>query len=405
LSIIKTVEELLLRGSKISISKTKLSDSSQKIVEFKPSLWWVVVCAIFFLTAYFLGADFGKFKPDYYQAHSLAMIHLHQDGGIFQLLRTIPNSASGVLPLWLYGFVQGFELHKFFSLCTFLCILIIVWRVTDLNEFGRYFLMALLISPMIISATAWVLPEIFALLILILIYALSNSYPVLAVVLSALVPFCRQTFIAPLFGRLLFWPKNLMAYFAMGLVAFLGMVVLVYIWGGLVPPNLMAVHLTPSLKSPIVALLIFSLYFFQQNVMILRTSAISTPRFLIAIAFSALLVTIGLAQPPLLGGGFIFSRIEAYNLVIAWFFEVALLTLFFCSTMPNTIAFFTLASISFGTTNYMFLKYVDFYFFAFLAYGLSDINKQFKTSFAAYSRSGFVFEFFSISAAIIFYLL
>ena len=394
-----------MSNSTIYPSKTKTLRAGQKMDAFGPSCWWIALCTIFFLVAYSFSADFGKFEPDYHQAHLLTMIHLHQDGDFFQLLRTIPNSASGILPLWLYGFVQGFTLHKLISLCVFSCILIIVWRVTGLNEFGRYFLMALLISPMMISATAWVLPETFALLTLVLIYMLSVNYPTLAVVLSAILPFGRQTFIVLLFGRLFFWPKNFIAYVAGGLVALLSIALLVYIWGGLVPPNLMAVHLTPSVKSPIVALLIFSLYFFQQNVMSLRTAVLSVPRLIISFVVSALLVSIGLLQPPLFGGGFIFSRIEAYSFVFSWLFETTLLTLFFYSTLPNTIALFTLASISFATTNYMFLKYVDFYFFAFLAYGLSDIKEQFKSSFTAYARSGFAFQLFSISAAIIFYML
>lgn len=386
-------------------SKNKVLSADQKVDEFAPSCWWIVFFAFFFLAAYFIGADFGKFEPDYHQAHSLTMTHLHQNGDFFQLLRTIPNSASGILPLWLYGFVQGFSLHKLVSLCVFLCILLIIWRATGSNAFGRYFLMGLLVSPMMISATAWVLPETFALLTLVLICMLSVNYPVLSVALSAIVPFGRQTFIVLLFGRLFFWPKNFIAYVASGVVALLAIILLIYIWGGLVPPNLMAVHLTPSIKSPIVALLIFSLYFFQQNVMFLRTAVISVPRLIIALTASALLVSIGLLQPSLLGGGFIFSRIEAYSLVCAWLFETILLTVFFYCTLPNTIAFFALASISFATTNYMFLKYVDFYFFAFLAYGLSDIGVQFKSSFTAYARSGFVFQLFSISAAIIFYVL
>ena len=63
-----------------------------------------------------------------------------------------------------------------------------------------------------------------------------------------------------------------------------------------------------------------------------------------------------------------------------------------------------LASMSFITTNYMFLKYVDFYFFAFLAYGISDINESFQLVFTEYAQSGFVFEIFSFLAASVFYL-
>ena len=186
----------------------------------------------FFLVSYLLGADFGKFEPDYYQAHALTMSHLHEEGDFFQRLRTIPNSASGIFPLWLYGFFEGFALHKFISLCVFTCTLAIIWRVTCLNDYGRYFLMALLISPMMISATAWVLPEIFALLTVVLVCMLSVNHPVLAVALSALVPLSRQTFIVHLVGRLFFGPMKLRGYVAMVLVASLALAFLIYIWEG-----------------------------------------------------------------------------------------------------------------------------------------------------------------------------
>lgn len=365
----------------------------------------ILVCAIIFMGAYWLGADFGKFEPDYYQAHALTMSHLHQGGDFLQLLRTIPNSASGVFPLWLFGFFEGFAAHKFMSLCVFGSIVFAVWYATQLNEYGRYFIMALLLSPMMISATAWVLPEIFSLLVVVVVCILSVNYPIFAVVLSALVPLCRQTFIVLLGGRLFFWPKNFAALIATGLVSSLALATLAYVWGGLVPPKLAGVHLTPSIKSPIVALLIFSLYFVYQNIAKLRSAPINPARIVLSLIAAVMLVWIGLNQPPLLGGGYVFSRIESRSLLAAGIFEAALLTLFFYQTRINTIVFFVLASISFGTTNYMFLKYVDFYFFAFLAYGLSDINEKLRPAFIDYARSGFVFQLVSILAAIAFYVM
>jgi hypothetical protein len=365
----------------------------------------IACCAIFFLAAFSLGADFGKFAPDYYAAHSIAMSHLHQDGQFKTLLQTIPNSASGVFPLWLFGFFEGFLIHKVISLCVLLGVIVIIWRATHLNEYGRYFIMSMLLSPMIISATAWVLPEMFALLSVVLVCLLTVRHPKAAVILSAIVPLSRQTFIVLLAGRLFFRPKNLIAYFASMAMALLGLALLVFVWGGLVPPKLAGVHLTPSLKSPIVALLIFSLYFVYQNLKALRESPADWKRLNFSLVVAVVIVLIGLNQSPLLGGGYIFSRIEARNFLLAGIFETALLTLFFYKTKINVIVFFVLASLSFGTTNYMFLKYVDFYFFAFLAYGLSDISREFKQLFAEYAFSGFVFQIFSLVTAIVFYIL
>lgn len=367
--------------------------------------WTMAAFVLFFLAAYLLGADLGKFQPDYFLAHSLAMAHLHRDGDFLELLRTIPNSASGVFPLWLYGFVHGFAVHKFISLCVFAAVVALVWRGTAMNEYGRYFVLALLVSPMMISSTAWVLPEMFALLVTLLVFVLSTAHPWLAVGLSALVPLSRQTFIVMLGGRLFFWPKNLLAYFGMCVVAAVALAALVFVWGGPVPPNLAKVHMTPSVKAPIVALLIFSLYFLYQNVQGLRDAPMNPPRLATSLAIALVLVWIGLRQPPLLGGGYIFSRIEARSLVAAGVFETALLTLFFYRTRLNTIVFFVLASLSFGTTNFMFLKYVDFYFFAFLGYGLSDISEKLKPVFTDFARSGFVFQLFSIATAVVFYAL
>jgi len=364
----------------------------------------IAVCAGIFLIAYMLGADFGKFQPDYYFAHSITMSHLHRDGDFLQLLRTIPNSASGVFPLWLFGFFKGFQLHKIMSLCVFIGIVTIIWRATRLNMYGYYYLMALLLSPMMISATAWVLPEVFTLLTVVLVFMLTINHPNIAVLLSPLVPISRQTFIVHLAGRLFFRPKNTVVFIAMCVMATLALASLVYVWGGLVPPKLRGVHLTPSIKSPINALLIFSLYFTYHNVSLLNKMPINLKKLAISVGVGSILVWMGLHQPPLLGGGYIFSRIEAKSIILSGLIETLLLTLFFYKTKINTIVFIILASMSFITTNYMFLKYVDFYFFAFLAFGISDINERFHIIFTEYARSGFMFEMFSLLVAGMYYM-
>jgi hypothetical protein len=305
----------------------------------------------------------------------------------------------------LFGFFEGFLIHKTISLFVFLGIAAIILYGTRLNDYGRYFLMALLLSPMMISSTAWILPEIFSLLTVILVCFLTSKHPMAAVMFSALVPLSRQTFIVLLGGRLFFRPKNLITYVASVITASFALACLFFIWDGLVPPKLAGVHITPSFKSPIVALLIFSLYFAFQNLTSLRNAPIRWSRLAFSIVAALIIVWFGLNQPPLFGGGYIFSRIEARNLWLAGLIETALLVLFFYKTKINVIVFFSLASLSFGTTNYMFLKYVDFYYFAFLAYGMSDIDESNVHAFTDYAKSGFAFQLFSISLATLFYVL
>jgi len=69
-----------------------------------------------FLICFLLELDFGAFKRDYYEAHSLGMDHLHSGNNLVKLIYSIPNSASGVLPLYIYGFFKGYYLRKYVSL-------------------------------------------------------------------------------------------------------------------------------------------------------------------------------------------------------------------------------------------------------------------------------------------------
>jgi hypothetical protein len=147
------------------------------------------------------------------------------------------------------------------------------------------------------------------------------------------------------------------------------------------------------------------LYFVYHNLRSLRDAPLNVARLSIAAVVAVALVWINLHQPPLLGGGYIFSRLEARSALLAGMFEAGLLTLFFYQTRLNTIVFFVLAALSFATTNFMFLKYVDFYFFAFLGYALGDIDARSREAFVDYARSGFVFQLFSLTAAFVFYVL
>jgi hypothetical protein len=358
----------------------------------------------FFFIAYHLGFDFGAFEDDYSGAHSITMLHLHEEKNFIELLKTIPNSASGVLPLWLFGFFETYFMHKLISIFIFFIIIFIIWYVTRLNEYGRYFTLALLTSPMIISGTAWAMPEIFGLFITILVFSLTYKQVKSAIILSALVPLARQTFIVLLFGRVFFEPKNLKAYIMMCLISGISLILLIYIWQGLVPPNLTR-HYDPSIKASIIALLIFSMYFFYDNLINFYKykSSIDPIRLIISIIVAITIVLIGINQPPLAAGGYFFSRLEIKSLILTSLAEILLLSLFFYQTKLNTIFFTIFASLSFITTNVIFLKYIDFYFFCFLAYGISDVNKRFKNLFTSYAKSCFMFQIFSIITAFIYY--
>jgi len=348
--------------------------------------------------------DFGKFEPDYYFAHSLAMSHLHGDKGLVDLLKTIPNSASGVLPLWFLGFFTGLTTHRFIWFCLFSVLVVIILITTRFNKFGRYFVWSLALSPMMISSTTWVLPEMFALFVIVVLALLLKHHSWWSVLFAAFVPFSRQTFLVFLYGRSLLGVRNRLQNVLILLTSTLALLVLVVIWGGLVPPKLSKVHLTPSLKAPIVALLITSLYFLKSNLSIIKERKIDKSRMYVAVTLSVLLVLLGLIAPELSGGGYIFSRLESYNFIIAFIIESFLLFTLFYGLKLQVLLYFVLVMSSFSTTNYLFLKYVDFYFFGFLALGMSGLNGVSRAEFENYAISGLYFQFFSLSLACVYYL-
>lgn len=361
----------------------------------------VFLSLIIFLILVYIEKDFGAYKPDYFQAHSLAMSHLHGSLDIITLLQTIPNSASGMLPLWIYGFIDNFYLRRGLSILFVLIILLLVYFYAPNEEYKKYTLSSVALSPMLISATTWVLPEVFALLLIYMIHAF-NRFPLVTLPLSLMLPWARQTFIVPLILRGAFNPINKLYFFINTILAIAGLGVLYLIWGSLVPPNLTKVHLTPGIKSVIYALLIFSLYFLYSNVKAVFNEFKPT-KFLISIAISSIIVTLNFYSQGVYGGGYIFSRIENLIPYTAFIIEIALLTLLFYKTKTSVLIFCIGSSISFCTTNYMFLKYVDFYVLAFLSFGLSDIDEKNKLLFGSYAKSICAFQIFSLGLSFLYY--
>jgi hypothetical protein len=365
----------------------------------------LVACAFLFFANFLLDADFGKFRPDYFEAHSLGMRHLHRHAPFQELVRTIPNSASGVLPLWLYGFVDGLAAHQMVSLGVFFSLLVLIALKRRLDAFAVHYLAALLLSPMIVSSVTWALPEMFALWLVLVVFALPDRLAPLSIGLAALVPWGRQTFVTHIGNRFFFLTKGGVPRFLLeGFASACGLFVLYRIWDGLVPPKLAKVHLSPSLKSFTLAMTVFSLYFTYDNLQRIRAHPLRGWRLPVAFAAAGVLVATNLAAPSLHGGGYLFSRLEGWSLPMAAVIECGLLTLFFFASDLRLIVWTVISSASFATTNYLFLKYIDFYVFAFLGYGLTRLTPAVRCTFDQYARSVFVFECFSLPIAYIFYV-
>lgn len=370
-------------------------------------LIFIVGLIIFFLS-YALSADFGKYRPDYFDAHLLGMKHLHTQGNLFDLIKSIPNSASGILPLYIYGFFDSQFTHKILSLLFLFIIFFLIW-INDLSKDKNYallFISSMLISPSIISSAVWCLPEIFSLMVFFLACNFFYSRYYLSVLLSFALPFCRQTFIVLIAYKAYFFTKDIKALRKIFFELFFSscaILILYLIWGGLVPPSKSAVHLTPSYKSFYISILIFGSYFLFDNVR--RINTLKSFPFIRLIFYSVLsffLTHFNFIQKPLLGGGFIFSRIE--DMKWAFIFDFIFL-LFFLVQSSGLVKFVVfLASMTFSTTNYLFMKYTDFFIFAFLF--LYYLKPSYSNErFYDYAKSIFIFEVFYLFLSCLYYYL
>jgi hypothetical protein len=206
----------------------------------------------------------------------------------------------------------------------------------------------------------------------------------------------------------LFLSKNIKVnlYLVEVVLTFASLLFLIYIWGGIVPKSRAAVHLTPSYKSFYLSILIFSLYFFFDNFEKARHykfNFFSPDRKNLSIVFvSFLLTALNLFAQPLYGGGFIFSRLEELSVFLYLPLELFLIYFFFKLTSLNVIFFVIFASLTFSTTNFLFMKYTDFYIFIFLGYTLMNEFKN-NDSILRYCRSVYVFEFFYLLLALFYY--
>jgi hypothetical protein len=348
-----------------------------------------------FLIAFLYGADFGLYKSDYFLAHSIAMDHLHTGNDLIGQIRDIPNSASGVLPLWLYGFFSGLIIHKFITFVIFLYVLFLIYIKTHKKSpaFGYLFMSTLLISPSMISSVTWCLPEIFTLAVFYTLVSLEDKYQFIRYFLAFITPLSRQTFIAMIFSQIIY-NKNLKEIFYQLIFATIGLLMLIKIWGGLVPPSKMDMHTNPSLKSFIMSQLIFSLYFLASNIEnLFKGAAVLNPKkFVIFLFLSSVIIFVNLQLDALAFGGFIFSRLEDISLPISFLIETVCLAFYLYFSKRDIILFTLICSITLATTNLLFVKYTDFFIFSFLALGLNQYKNEKMTQ---YAKSILLFQYFN----------
>jgi hypothetical protein len=365
--------------------------------------------ALIFFFLNLFSCDFGKYKVDYYQAHLRSMRFLHSEGPFIDLVRDVPASASGVLPLWIYGFFDTYTQHYILSLFFYFSVVLLIYfsNKSSLKDSKILIISSLLISPSVVSATIWNLPEVFSLLVVLFIILLPDKFAFFRFLFALIIPFCRQTFAALSFYRL-FFSKNIKANLFLVEVALTltSLLFLIYIWGGIVPKSRAEVHLTPSYKSFYLSILIFSLYFFFDNLEKVRHYKFNffshNKKNLLIFFISFFLTALNLFAQPLYGGGFIFSRLEGLNVFLYFPLELFLIYFFFKLTSINVIFFVIFASLTFSTTNFLFMKYTDFYIFIFLGYTLMNEFKN-NDCILRYCRSIYVFEFFYLLLALIYY--
>ena len=347
----------------------------------------------------FSDPDYGAFKRDYFEAHLLGMEHLGQIEVFFDQLITIPNSASGVIPLTIMGLLDDYAQRYTMNIVVLLATLIVLFKKSKTDNF-LLFLTFITLSPTFMSSLKWVLPEVMSICFMLLLFSLNNKYNIIRYLMSMFVPLFRQTFIVflALQGVLEVGKKikdrfderpkekfNLkfelseyretLIQLAFGAI---GLGFLYYFWGGLVPPKLAAVHNTFSVKASLNAFLIFGLYFgvFCVRSFFTHSSQFSGPKLTFCVLGASLFCLAYFNSEALMGGGYVFSRFELMFPVLIYvllFVYVSMLLYFL--PIPILVTLIVL-SFSFITTNHMYLKYVDQYMI--LLFGYFIVSPQVK---------------------------
>ena len=348
----------------------------------------ILVCGV---ALQFSDPDYGAFKRDYFEAHLLGMEHLGQIEVFFDQLTTIPNSASGVIPLTIMGLLDDYAQRYIMNIVVLLATLIVLFKKSRTENF-LLFLTFITLSPTFMSSLKWLLPEVMSICFILLLFSLNNKYNIIKYLMSMFVPLFRQTFIVFLALQVLLEvgkkikdrfnekPNEIFALkfelseyrepliqLAFGAI---GLGFLYYFWGGLVPPRLAAVHNTFSVKASLNAFLIFGLYFglFCVRSFFTHSSQYSGPKLTFCVLGASLFCLAFFNSEALEGGGYVFSRFELMAPILFYvflFIYVSILLYFLPIPILITLIYF---SFSFITTNHMYIKYVDQYMILLFGY-------------------------------------
>jgi hypothetical protein len=325
-------------------------------------------------------------------------------------------SASGALPLWLQSQLDNLATRRVINILVWFLTLMLLFKCALKIELEKGVIYLLLISyclsPMMISSAAWGLSEIYALFFIYLAtYLLINNYfIVLTPILFSSVILCRQNLIGLLVFLTCFINARIIKTASI-VGALLGLLLLVYLWGGLIPRGLER-HMTPSLRTFVYSIAIFSLYFIFCKRIRRRFN------FLAIILISVSVALIVYLSPDLLGGGYIFSRIEKYSKFLNVLILSSAIYSIYTIRSNLLIILIIISAITLSTTNYIFLKYIDFFvYFIFSIQILSigyinskkNINKFIeklcddKNSIQMQVISIAIFQVFSILLSTIYY--
>ena len=304
------------------------------------------------------GINFGSFKIDYYEAHLLTM-DVFSKYGLLDGTKEMYLSASGALPLWFQSQFESLSSRRLINISIWIFTLILLFKCTfkaGLNkESALLLLISYCLSPMILSSVAWGLSEIYALFfIYLVIYLILNNLAVIVVpVLFSFIILCRQNIIGLLgFCACFISSRQLKIASIIGSLSGLGL--LIYLWGGLVPKGLDR-HMTPSLRTFTYSIAIFSLYYIFCERVVRRYS------YYVIITIFFFTTAVIYLTPDLLGGGYIFSRIENISKILSIIVISILIYSVYSLRSVLLILLILFSAVTLSTTNYIFLKYIDFF--------------------------------------------
>ena len=356
----------------------------------------------------FNGSNFGTFEHDYFTSHLVTIDNFFKHGFIIGTKKMF-ESASGSLPLYLYSNLTDLFSRRVATYFMWCCSSFLLFKISQLlnknKEASLYLVSSFMISPMMISSTAWCLSEITAIFLLYLglfFYLIRRNF-LISIIFPGII-LSRQNLLLPLIIYISLFRKNISKFNLLIplFTIFLAVLFLINSWGGLVPSGLER-HLTPSIKSFYFTILISSLYFLNTQ----QKKDFNIYKIILSIFISYLVIN---HTPPLFGGGFIFSRIIDYSLLVGILFCSIFLYIFFHHFNIIIQFLILVTAITLSTTNYVFLKYVDLMIFFMLPmiFLVKSMHYNFflkqKINIISLSVGLFYFQCFSLASCFLFYM-